>query len=405
MHLSSKIALRYIFSKRSFNFITVITVISIIGITVGVAALVSVLSIFNGFQTITERQIVGFDPHLRIAPESGEKIKDVDKIIKIIENDKNISAYTPVVQGRVVAVTNEFMHVFTLNAIPPEHISYIDSIRDDLYMGSFDPGRKGSIIVGTALSNKLKLLPGDHLNLFSPELIESSIRSYNMASPVKTKLTGIFQTNIRDYDIQYGYSDLSSARKLFKTSGYNYIDIRLKNIDKLDARLDDLSNVLPEGFKILSWKDLNRDLYNIMQFERMASFIIMSIIIVIAVFNIFASLTMTVVEKQKDIAVLKSIGMTAKSIKNIFLKEGIFIGVISTIAGILLGLGLCYGQIHFKWFKVDTSKYIIDSIPVVINYSDIFIIALFSMILSALTTIYPAKKAAEGKIIESLRSE
>lgn len=404
MNFETKIALRYIFSKRSYNFISVITTISIIGIMIGVAALIAVLSIFNGFQDITLNQISGFDPHIRIYQKKGN-LAFADSLNKKIKfNEKSSSAF--VYSGKAIAMNGKKMQVFNLQSINSKDDDYMNIIKKNLLTGYFDLSENNNdkIVIGASLADKLRVLPGDTLLLFSPQMIERSFISYRIPQPIRVVVSGIFQINIKDYDISYAFVNSSAAQKLFRTKKYSFLDLRITNPKDVNKVKSIIENQIDDSYQIKSWIDLNKDIYSIMKFERMASFIIMSLIIIIAVFNILASLTMTVVEKQKDIAVLKSMGATDKSISKIFLTEGSIIGIISTISGVILGLTFCFGQIEYKWFKIDGSKYIIDAIPIIINYYDVVFIAMFSLLLSLIATIYPSKTAGKTGIAESLKS-
>lgn len=404
MNFEHKIALRYIFSKRSYNFITVITTISLIGITIGVAAIIAVLSIFNGFQDITQNQITGFDPHIRIISKNGNINENDSLLNKIHNSDITASAY--MLEGKAIATNNSKLQVFNALSTDGKNEGLFDIVKNNMLTGNFDISDRvfDKALIGARLADKLRVMPGDTLTLFSPEMMESSLISYRIPQPVKVTVWGIYQMNIKDYD-DYAFINLKAAQRLFRTSEFTQLDIKLDDYNKAEQVKSQISKQLGSDYIINSWIDINKDLYNIMKFERMASFMIMSLIIIIAVFNILASLTMTVVEKQKDIAVLKSLGATESSLKNIFMFEGVLIGIISTIAGVIIGLIFCYGQINFKWFKIDGNKYIIDAIPLVINYWDVLLISAFSLLLSILATIYPARVASRTNITESLKSE
>lgn len=404
MNFEHKIALRYIFSKRSYNFITVITTISLIGITIGVAAIIAVLSIFNGFQDITQNQITGFDPHIRIISKNGNINENDSLLNKIHNSDITASAY--MLEGKAIATNNSKLQVFNALSTDGKNEELFNIVINNMLTGNFDISDRvfDKALIGARLADKLRVMPGDTLTLFSPEMMESSLISYRIPQPVKVTVWGIYQMNIKDYD-DYAFINLKAAQRLFRTSEFSQLDIKLDDYNKAETVKSQISKQLGSDYIINSWIDINKDLYNIMKFERMASFMIMSLIIIIAVFNILASLTMTVVEKQKDIAVLKSLGATESSLKKIFMFEGVLIGIISTIAGVIIGLIFCYGQINFKWFKIDGNKYIIDAIPLVINYWDVLLISAFSLLLSILATIYPARVASRTNITESLKSE
>ncbi len=400
-----KIALRYIFSKRSYNFITVITFISILGTAIGVAVLIAVMSIFNGFRELTEQQIVGFDPHVKISSEKQFSAAYIDSLRSL----SNIKAIEPVEEVRAVAMHENNMQVIIINAFKSSDNLYLEPIREKLVVGRMDlesaDGLPG-IVLGAMIADRMRALPGDTITLLTPAMIERSIRTFSIPSGTRFKVTGLFQANMKDYDLKYGFIS-SENQSLINSTGSDgsQLYVRLDNTEKVENSLTSIGSMAQAGIKTETWKDINKELYDIMRFERMASFIILSIIILIAGFNVLASLSMTVAEKVKDIAVLKALGGNKASIKKIYTLEGLIIGLISTTAGTVIGLGFCYGQINYKWFRVDSARYIIDSIPLSINYFDVGIIVMFSILLSFMTTIYPARRAAGTNIISALRSE
>jgi lipoprotein-releasing system permease protein len=407
MNLSLKIALRYIFARHSFNFISVITGISLLGITVGVAALIIVMSIFNGFRELTESQIVGFDPHLRIIPQGGPWIDNPMQISESLDSNISVTASSPVIRGRVVAMNQSNLQVFTLNAIDSSDVDFYQGVSRATIYGNFKTKGLPGIIIGAGLADRLSVLPGDTLTLLAPGMIERLIRTFRFHTGKQFVVSGVFLTNLKDYDIRYGFADIRAGRRLFSApdNSVSTIDIRTTDFKKINEIKNNIAGELPEAASVLSWRDLHRELYEVMQFERLASFAIISLIIIIAVFNVLASLTMTVVEKRSDIGVLKSLGASDKMISRIYLYEGGLIGLMSSLAGGIIGSAVCLGQIHYKWFRVDAAKYIIDSIPVSLHFQDVVIVMLFSFFLALTATIYPARRAAATRAIEAIRSE
>lgn len=408
--LSRKIALRYIFTKRSLNFISVITTLSIIGISVGVAALICVMSLFNGFRNLTEEQILGFDPHFRIIPISGSTLIQQDIPFDKINEIDGINSVTPSKRGRVIALEDKQVQVFNLIGIDENNASSIQKITSNILIGTFDISSDFGlprIVLGVQLADALGVLPGDTLSVISPAILERSLRTFRASGGTKFIVSGIFQINVQQYDATTAISDLEVLNSLLMSNKneVNHIDIRINDKSQSDKIGLSISNIVPENTKLLSWKEINRDLYQVMQFERLAAFALLSIIIIIAVFNLLASLSMTVVEKQSDIGALKAFGTSNSKIRNIFIFEGLIIGIISTFIGTTLGLSLCYAQINFKLFKLDGTKYIIDALPIIIDYSDVIIIAIFTVILALFSTIYPAKRAASVNIAKAIKSD
>lgn len=409
MNFELKIASRYIVTKRSFHFISVITFLSLIGITVGVAALITVLSIFNGFQDLTKAQFIGFDPHIRIVPEKGAWLPVDDSLISSISNIPEVDIVTKTISGRIVGINGTELQVFSLVSIPAKDVDFLSGVRRTTIFGNFSIRTNDgfpSIVMGNALADRLRILPGDTLKFVSPKMIEQSIVGFQRQREVRAVLTGIFNSNIKDYDIMYGFASDTLGKLLLnpKIGAFSSVDIKLKNIDylgKVKSQIE--SKLLNSNTKLQTWQDLNPDLFNIMKFERFATFSILSIIIVLAVFNVLVSLSMTVVEKRQDIGILKAMGASRKAIRNIFLLEGLIIGFVSTLSGTALGLFVCWGQINFKWFRIDATKFIIDSIPVSVSSGDVITVALFSLFLTSIATIYPAFRAASTQVIEAIR--
>jgi len=410
MNLSLRIALRYIFSFRAFHFITFITIISIIGIVIGVAALICVTSIFNGFGEFTEQQLIGLDPHIRVIPAKGAWLKDYPKVISELKKNSLINAITPVISGRIIIIKNGNMKVSQLNGYFPEEFTSVSGINKSMVAGHFilknDNINEDCIILGSNLAYSLKALPGDNVMLMSLKMVENSVKTMSQNNGIPAKVTGIFQTNNPEYDDAYGYCSINTSSLLFNPPENNAsaIDIRLNKSEDAQDLIKKLQPIYP-NLLFQSWYDLHKDLYNILKFERVSVFIVLSLIIVIAVFNVLASLSMTVVEKRADIALLKAIGATDLLIKKIFIRTGLIIGFLSTFIGAGIGMGLCYSQIFWGWIKLSGGKYLLSTLPVTISYSDVIIIISISMILSLVTTIYPSARAASTKIIDSIRAE
>jgi lipoprotein-releasing system permease protein len=410
MKYTIKIALRYIFTKRSFHFINVISIISFIGIIIGVASLIAVMAIFNGFRSFTEKQLIGFDPHLRILPKNGNWINNSDSLINKIQIIHEVKNAIPILQGRTIGIKKNNMQVFTLNSISPKDLSKVSDISKTTIAGTFFLGKVNdlsTIVLGAGLADRIKALPGDTISLISPKLIESSIKRFGFPNTRMVFVSGLFQTNIREFDNTYAYSNQEIGTRLFlpPANSFNSIDIKLDNLKLLEKTKRKLSSVIPENLELMTWYDLHKQLYQIMDFERILAFIVMSLIIIIAVFNILASLSMTVVEKKRDIGILKSLGASNKEIMHIFMFQGSLIGLISTIMGVIIGLAFCYGQLKYGWFKLDSNNFLISAIPVNVQFIDVFFTALLSILLSSIVSIYPARRAAKINIVNSIHSE
>ncbi len=409
MKLPLKIALRYLFSFRRIHFITFITIISVIGIVIGVAALIIVMSIFNGFGKFTEDQLIGIDPHIRVEPVKGAWLQDYEKIFNELKSIKEIKAYAPVINGRMIISTKDNMKVVQLFGFDPKNYSTVSGLNTATITGTFqiDDGIDGkSIVLGSGLAYALRVNSESQVRLFSFKTVEASIITMSKQPGMTMVVRGAFSTNNPDYDDTYAITSIANAGSLLKVpvGAVSNIDIRLFDVKKADEVKDLLSQKYP-AFKILSWFDLHHELYTVLKLERMSVFIVLSLIILIAVFNILASLSMTVVEKRPDIGVLKAMGASDGFIQKTYLYLGSIIGVISTTIGMILGLALCYGQIHYHWFKINSSQYLLDAIPVSVVWTDVVLVIIVSLGLSFAATLYPARRAASVPVIEAIREE
>ena len=238
---------------------------------------------------------------------------------------------------------------------------------------------------------------GDTIALVSPVGIEKTLVQFTIPNTRKFIIAGIYSSNNNDYDASYIFTSLSSAQNLLgygkSVQGY---EIKLSDINRSDELKYQLTSKLdPDLYSVNTWYDFHKDLYSVMQIERWSAYIILSLIIAVATFNILGSLSMSVIEKKRDIGVLRSVGAGEKSIVKIFMFEGLLIGIIGTLAGIFIGYLVCYLQINYNIYPLDPTQYKIDSLPLQLRLSDFFYISGASMLLSFLASLYPAKKSCK----------
>ncbi len=404
------IAKRYLRSKHKINFITIISVLSTLGITIGVAALVIVLSVFNGFGSLVTSVLVNFDPHVRIVFKSPDAVAKADSVAALLQNYKDVKSVTRFAEGKVILVNKNSYEIVNLQGIETDTNNSDWGIQNYISFGKFDLSgnkRTGKIILGLPLALKLSCRIGDTLLVTSASKIEQSLITLSLPKTKKFVVSGIFEISNRDYALKYTYTSLEQAQRILGLrKNFTGFDVRLKNIDNSGDLKSALVSALGEkDFTIRTWYDLHKDLYDVMLIERWAAYIILSLIIAVATFNILGSLTMSVIEKKKDIGVLRAIGTSKKSILKIFMFEGILIGVIGTVLGLILGLLVCYLQIEYKFYSLDASKYIIDALPLKVEFTDIIVISLMSMFLTFLASLFPAKRAVGIPVNEAIRWE
>jgi lipoprotein-releasing system permease protein len=395
------------FSKRRMNFITILSIISSLGIMIGVAALIVILSVFNGFGDLVTSILVSFDPHVRVTVKNNNAIDYQNELTKILRQEKEITEYYPFVEGKALLLSGDIPHVVSLKGVEQDSTRSWGVLNRIIMGKKLDPDDDEGILIGLNLAIRLRSLKGDTVTAASFNNISQSALTYEMPETKRYIVRGIFETNNKDYDLNSVFVNLSSAQQLLSMPGeiHGY-ELRLTNIDKSEKVKKDLEKVLSkDDFSIDTWYDLHQDLYTVMQIERWAAYIILSLIIAVATFNVLGSLTMSAVEKKKDISLLRTMGTKKKSISKIFMYQGLMIGGVGSIAGAILGYGICFLQIYYKIYPLDPAKYIIDAMPVAMRLSDFIWIMGMSFLLSFLSTLYPARRAASSPIIESIKWE
>lgn len=403
------VAKRYLRAKHKLNFITIISLLSTIGITIGVAALIIVLSVFNGFGSLVTSIMVSFDPHIRISVIDEKGFTQIDSIRQILIKEEGVTIHSTYVEGKAILLNKESYEIVNLKGIENTHENESWGVASKIISGDFDlkNDKSDKIILGIPLALRLSSRVGDTITVTSAYNIGQTITSLSIPQTRKFIVAGIFESNNRDYDVSYVFTSVISAQKLFGLRGkITGFELRLNYFKQAESVKENLLKKIDSKlFSVNTWYDLHKQLYSVMQIERWAAYILLCLIIAVATFNIFASLTMTVIEKKKDIGVLRSMGINKKSILRIFMFEGILVGAIGTTIGIVIGLLVCYLQIEYNFYPLDSTKYIISALPIEVRTTDILAIGGMAMFLAFVASLYPAKRAANTIIIESIKYE
>lgn len=410
MGFESFIAKRYLISKHKINFITIISLISVIGITIGVAALIVVMSVFNGFGSLVTSFLISFDPHIRIEVTSLEQSFNREKIDSIFSKIDVVKGSSGYISGKVLAYSAGLNQVVNLKGIEVNSAKNIFDIESTILFGEYSFNEQNGtpkIIIGLRLADKLQTIVGDTVTLISPAGIERTITQYALPSMQKFVVSGIYSSNNNEYDAQYIFCSLDTAQKLFLYKNrIQGIDVRLNSINSAFDVAKYLKEQLAEdNYNIRTWYDFHRELYNVMQIERWTAYIILSLIIGVACFNILGSLSMSVIEKKRDIGVLRAMGISESSLLKIFMYEGLLIGIIGTVFGSIIGYLVCFLQIRYKIYPLDPTQYKIDALPIEINIADFFFISGIALLLAFLASLYPAKRAAKVNLLEAIKWE
>lgn len=412
MSYSSFISFRYLKTKRRVSSISTISLISLLGVIIGTAALIIVISVFNGFQGIVTGILVNFDPHVRITAPRGDRLQDALKVLSSVEKLKDVKSATPFLSGKAMIVSGNINRAVFVKGILPEGNEKVSSLSKSVILGHFlSPDRKNEILIGISLADALGAIVGDTVAIISPAGLELSLTQFYQPRVEKFVVSGIYQSKNKDYDAYYAFLNLAAAQRLFaspgtngKSSMVNGIDIRLKSISEAE-RVKLLIKKEYPALRVETWYDLHRDLYKMMTIERVVAYTVLSLIILVAAFNILGSISMTVIEKHREIGALKAMGATNSGIVKIYLYEGIAIGIIGSLLGSLIGYMVGEAQIKFQLFKLDTTVYIIPSLPVEMHLSDFVIVALIAIFICSIAALYPAQRAAKINPADAVRWE
>ena len=403
------IARRYLRSKRQMRFINIIMLVSVIGITVGVAALIIVLSVFNGFNSVVTQVLVGFDPHLRIEAARGRAFVPSETLTRQLQDDPRVEASAPYVASKALLMTSRVNRVVLVKGVVDSTIGNVSGLKQSIVLGNLsfrDTPDMGGIVLGLTLADRLGATVGSEVTVVSPVGVDAMVTQFAQPLMRRCRVVGIYDSRNKDYDAHYAFVSLESARQLFQLPGQiNGIESRLRSIDEAEDVQRKLQPILGGDYSVSTWYDLHRDLYSVMKIERWAAYIILCLIVGVATFNVLGSLTMGVVEKRRDIGILKALGATRRSIVRVFIYEGILVGAIGTVLGTAIGLVVCYLQIEYHLFPLDSSVYIIPAIPVEIRWTDFVAVGSASMLLCTLASLYPAARAARLLPVESIRWE
>ena len=407
-NLEKEITLRFLKARKNDGFLNVISIFSFIGISLGVAVLIIVMSVMNGFRTELINKIVGFNSHLTI--------KSYDQLIdksKIESNDlKLISQYALFSNsGEAIILKNETSKGIVLRGYQSDDFSKLEIIKNKNFKGNKINLEKNYISIGNELSFSLNLKIGDEITILSPSGVQTIIGS--MPKQKTFIVTSIFNSGLAEFDNNIALINLSTLEDFFGfQQEQRNLEIYLKNPKNIEKQKFVFQKVYDQEF-IYSWADMNSSLFSALKVERNVMFIILSLIIIVAAFNIISGLTILVKNKTKDIAILKSIGVLNKSIVKIFFLIGIIIGTSATIFGIFLGVTFSLYVENLRQFLSSTFNislfpeeiYFLSKMPSEINLNSILIISICSIFITIVVSIFPALKAAKLDPIKALKYE
>ena len=406
--LEKEITFRYLKTRKKDGFLNIISIFSFIGISLGVAVLIIVMSVMNGFRTELINKIVGFNPHITIKPY--ENSISVDKL-----NNKELKKISEELlysnSGEAIIISQDFTKGIVLRGYSQKDFSKLNVVNKGRFSGNSKKLYKNYISIGKELSFDLELKIGDKLSIISPSGIETIIG--NLPKQEVFTVGSIFESGLADFDRNIAFINIDTLDNFFDFNKDNRnLEIYLKNPSDIVIAKNKVKEVFKDEF-IYTWADMNSSLFSALKVERNVMFIILSLIILVAAFNIISGLTILVKNKTRDIAILKSIGVLNKSITKIFFLVGVTIGTTATIFGILLGVLFSLYIENIRQFLSYTFNislfpeeiYFLSKMPTEINLVSILIISVCSILITIIVSIYPAIKASKLDPVKGLKYE
>jgi len=399
------IARRYLMSRESGSFISLNSFFSIGGVVVGVAALIFVMSMMNGFETELRTRILGVTSHVTVFPRFDQSIINPQAAMADLKMVDGVTAAAPFIYYKAAVASKASGDGIVVRGIEPELENGVTGLGERIVAGRFDVSPdsldEGGIIIGKTLATRLDVAPGDPLVLFS--LQGEKLRAGAQPKVKKFAVSGIFETGMYEYDASMAYISLADAADLFKVDGATGIHLRTVDIFTADRIAQEINTRFADRFDAVDWKQMNRNLFSWMQLEKIGMFIALSLIIAVAAFNIISTLVMIVMNKRHEIGILKTMGSVPTAISRIFMRIGIVVGLIGCLLGWGLGYLLCWVQIRFNIISLPPEIYFINSLPIDMRPFDFMIVGLAAVLLCFLATIYPARQAARLSVVEVLR--
>ncbi len=402
------LGLRYLKAKRKQTFISVITLISVAGVMVGVMALVVVLSVMNGFRADLLSKILGVNSHLLVMSYDGA-FPDYEALEKEVREAEGVVAASPFIYSQVMVNHAGKVSGAVYRGLDPETAGSVIGIEAMLEADGLEKLDRGGrerpgIILGKQLARQIGVRIGSEVSLISPQ---GKLTPMGRTPNNRTyRVVDLFDSGMYEYDASLAYVSLEEAQDfLGMKDRVTGLEVRVENVDRSDEVASTLEKELGYPFWTKDWKLMNRSLFAALKLEKITMFVILTMIVLVGALNIISTLVMVVMEKTRDMAILRAMGATARSIMAVFMLQGLLVGVVGTLAGLASGLGICHLLAKYRFITLPADVYYISTLPVRVEAWDVTFVALAAVGISFLATIYPSWYAARLNPVEALRYE
>ena len=398
------VALRYLLARRKQAFISLISLISVLGVSVGVMALLIALALMTGLQAELRDRIIGSAAHVYVFKVGG--IQDPEAEIRTLLAIPRVVGAAPVVLGKALVKSAAGEGFIEVKGIDPAREGTVTNLARALTAGSLEalnaaPEERDGILLGADLAAKLEVKVGDVVDVLSPEGIVTPFGA--MMRTRRLRVAGVFSLGLYEFDSAYGFVRIDVAQRMLGRDHPDFIELRVDDLFQAQAVVDTIVERLGAEYLPQDWADLNRNLFSALWLEKMAISITIGLIVMVAALNIVASLILLVMEKSRDIAILKTMGSSAASIRRIFMLQGLIIGLVGTTAGAIGGGALIYVLDRYKVIRIPLDVYQISYIPFTLEVRDFLIVVLAAVVICFVATIYPSRQASKLDPAQALR--
>ena len=401
------VASRYLRSKRRLSFITLISLLASGGVFVGVAALTIVLSVMNGFEDQVQRRIAGTNAHIAVLSADDRPVQPSDSLVQRIAEAAPGAAVAPFVYGKVMVASRNSVDGMVMKGVEPSEEARVTDIMSHLSPAetALDGGDLPGIGLGEELAVRLRVSRGDVILISLPTEEPGGLFG-GIPRVKRLRVSSIFRSGLYEYDSSFGIVRIDTAREFFElcrdVTGY---ELRIPDMFRAREVAHGLEARLGTDYRVTNWIDLNRNLFSWMKIEKAVMFTILILIVLVATVNIVSSLVMLVLEKRRDIGVLRTMGVTPRGIMRIFLLQGTLVGIGGTTIGLIVGLAVSFALGRYKLLRLPGEIYFIDTLPVKIEWTDFALVGVAATALCFLASLYPAWRAARLAPVESIRYE